>query len=88
MSRWAVPKANTAVRSTQVRAVRRWAVPKANTAVRGTQVRAVCRWAVPKANTAVRGTQDRPGSRMASTTFCVRQWPGVSIYWGRPGVFA
>ena len=37
MSRRAVPKANSAVRSTQVSQVARRAVPKANTAVRSTQ---------------------------------------------------
>ncbi len=37
MSRWAVPKANPAVRSTEGCQMSRWAVPKANPAVRDTE---------------------------------------------------
>ncbi len=37
MSRWAVPEANSAVRSTQGAKVSRWAAPKANCTVRSTQ---------------------------------------------------
>ena len=37
MSRWAAPKANSAVRSTEGSPVSRWAAPKANSAVRSTE---------------------------------------------------